>query len=183
MGDLVVGSVVFDQAGEPTAVAGVFDQAPERDCYEVVFSDGSVIVADGDHLWETMNRAGVRAVLDTLEVLATLRTASRELNHRVAVAGVVHFPERDLPTDPYTLGVRLGGGPTPESEPGGHAASEWIPSAYLRSHEKQRLSLPSGLMDSHGTSTSVGTVQFTSENMNLCRDVRTPVASSASWRR
>jgi Flp pilus assembly CpaF family ATPase len=177
MGDLVVGSVVFDEAGEPTAVTGVFDQAPDRDCYEVVFSDGSVIVADGAHLWETTTRAGVTAVVDTLEIRRTLRTSSQVLNHRVVVSRAVQLPERDLPEDPYLIGARLGARLPAEGERGTYLAAERIPPAYLRSHEKQRQSLLSGLMDTAGTITRAGTVQFTSENAKLCQDVRTLVAS------
>ncbi|MGV8847726.1 ATPase, T2SS/T4P/T4SS family [Tessaracoccus sp.] len=178
MGDLTIGSVIFDDTGELTEVTGVYDQAPDRACYEVVFSDGSVIVADGDHLWETTTADGVTAVRDTTEILSTLRTASHHLNHRVRVAAPVQFPEKDLPVDPYLIGAWFGGevilddGELDES-----TDQERIPSEYLRSHEKQRASLLSGLMDAAGTITGAGTVQFTSENTRLCRDVHTLVAS------
>ena len=32
----------------------------DRPCYEVEFSDGSVIVADAEHLWKTTTRASRR---------------------------------------------------------------------------------------------------------------------------
>lgn len=57
MGDLVVGSTIFDDTGKPTTVTGVYDQPPNRPCYAVTFSDGSTIVTDEEHLWLTEDRA------------------------------------------------------------------------------------------------------------------------------
>src|SRR5258708_39526464 len=51
MGDLVRGDLVFDQKGHPTRVMAAFDVMYHRTCYEVVFSDGSSIVADAEHEW------------------------------------------------------------------------------------------------------------------------------------
>ena len=53
MGDLGVGDLLFDEHGKPTRVLGVYDQPPDRPCYEIRFSDHSTIVADRDHLWVT----------------------------------------------------------------------------------------------------------------------------------
>lgn len=61
MGDLVVGDVVFDETGAPTTVVGAYDTQHDRPCYEVIFNDGSVIVADAEHLWATHTRAARRA--------------------------------------------------------------------------------------------------------------------------
>src|SRR6266851_1072273 len=51
MGDLVVGDFVFDEQGHPTRVIAAFDVMHHRTCYEVVFSDGSSLVADAEHEW------------------------------------------------------------------------------------------------------------------------------------
>jgi Rad3-related DNA helicase len=51
MGDLVVGDLVFDEAGQPTRVVAAFDTMYDRPCYKVVFSDGSSLVADAEHQW------------------------------------------------------------------------------------------------------------------------------------
>lgn len=53
MGELEVGQEVFDAEGRPTRVVGVSDVMTGHSCYEVVFSDGSSIVADAGHLWST----------------------------------------------------------------------------------------------------------------------------------
>ena len=51
MGDLARGDFVFDEKGHPTRVMAAFDVMHHRTCYEVVFSDGSSIVADAEHEW------------------------------------------------------------------------------------------------------------------------------------
>ena len=53
MGELRVGDQLYDDAGHTCRVTGVFDQPPGRPCFEVVFSDGSTIVADAEHRWLT----------------------------------------------------------------------------------------------------------------------------------
>lgn len=51
MGDLVVGDSVFDEQGQPTRVIAAFEVMHNRPCYEVVFSDGSSLIADAEHEW------------------------------------------------------------------------------------------------------------------------------------
>ena len=53
MGQLRLGEELYDDKGQICRVTGVFDQPPERPCFEVVFSDGSTIVADAEHRWLT----------------------------------------------------------------------------------------------------------------------------------
>jgi hypothetical protein len=58
MGDIAVGDSVFDEQGQPCAVLGATPIMYGRPCYEVEFSDGTVIVADAGHLWRTRTAAG-----------------------------------------------------------------------------------------------------------------------------
>src|SRR5229473_1104992 len=51
MGELRVGDQVFDEQGRPCTVTFATPVQHERTCYEVLFSDGESIVADGDHQW------------------------------------------------------------------------------------------------------------------------------------
>jgi replicative DNA helicase len=118
MGEVAVGDELIDANGRPTVVTAVSDVMNDRPCYEVEFSDGSTIVADGSHRWLTSTRASRRygrppAVVTTDEILATLwdsTAADRRRNHAIAVAAALQLPERDLPVAPYTLGVWLVGG-------------------------------------------------------------------------
>ncbi|MFE2615030.1 replicative DNA helicase [Micromonospora chalcea] len=60
MGAVRVGDELLAADGTPTTITNVFDVMHDRPCYEVEFSDGSVIVADAEHLWKTTTRASRR---------------------------------------------------------------------------------------------------------------------------
>src|SRR6266545_2639316 len=62
MGDLRPGDAVFDEHGLVTTVVATSELMTGRDCFEVVFSDGSAIVADAEHLWQTETNADRRRV-------------------------------------------------------------------------------------------------------------------------
>ena len=51
MGEVAVGDHALDAQGRPTRVVAATDVMVDRPCYEVHFSDGSVIVADAEHQW------------------------------------------------------------------------------------------------------------------------------------
>jgi replicative DNA helicase len=131
MGEVRVGDVVIGADGRPTRVLAATEVLTGRPCYEVHFSDGSVIVADGQHQWLTETRASRRsahaaksgynryrnqrtfaAVSTTEEIAATLRcpTAEHRLNHSVELARPLDLPDRELLVGPYTLGAWLGDG-------------------------------------------------------------------------
>ncbi|MET8349387.1 FtsK/SpoIIIE domain-containing protein [Micromonospora sp. NPDC005206] len=58
MGALRVGGKVFDEQGRPCTIVAATAVMYDRPCYEVEFSDGTVIVADAQHQWQTTTRAG-----------------------------------------------------------------------------------------------------------------------------
>src|SRR5579859_4684823 len=53
MGEIQVGDEVFDEGGQTCTVIAATAVMHGRPCYEVEFSDGTVIVADAEHLWRT----------------------------------------------------------------------------------------------------------------------------------
>ncbi|MDQ3761715.1 MAG: replicative DNA helicase [Actinomycetota bacterium] len=131
MGDVVVGDQLLGADGHPTTVVAATDVMHGRPCYEIEFSDGAVIVADGQHQWVTETRASRRPaqqdssgdnrypnqptfaeVRTTEEIAATLRcrTGDRRLNHSVVNCRPFDLPDRDLPIPPYSLGAWLGDG-------------------------------------------------------------------------
>jgi hypothetical protein len=58
MGEVQPGDEVFDENGQPCTVTAATPVMLGRPCYEVEFSDGTVIVADAEHLWRTTTAAG-----------------------------------------------------------------------------------------------------------------------------
>lgn len=117
MGEVAVGDQLIAANGRPTTVLAVSHVMHARRCYEVEFSDGSVVVADGAHMWLTHTRRARRygrpaSVHSTEEILATLRTrtADRRRNHSVPNTRPLALPDRELPIPPYTFGAWLGDG-------------------------------------------------------------------------
>jgi replicative DNA helicase len=61
MGEVRVGDRLLGADGRPTTVVAATEVLTDRPCYEVEFSDGTVIVADAQHQWRTTTRAARRA--------------------------------------------------------------------------------------------------------------------------
>ena len=53
MGEVRTGGYLLDADGKPTQVVAATGVLHGRPCYEVEFSDGSVIIADENHQWQT----------------------------------------------------------------------------------------------------------------------------------
>lgn len=134
MADLRVGDTVFDERGEPCTVTFATEIMHGRPCFDVVFDDGTVIVADAEHQWLTWTKAARKSagrrmvgesprhsrpqstprsfpsVVTTAQIKATLRYSVREINHSIPTCGPVACPVADLPVEPYVLGAWLGDG-------------------------------------------------------------------------
>ncbi|WP_376766474.1 replicative DNA helicase [Tsukamurella spumae] len=131
MGQVRPGDHLIGADGIPTMVVAATEVMTGRPCYEVEFSDGSVIVADAQHQWLTEDRTSrksansvravysrvrvqhaVAAVRTTEEIAGTLRTRTKDarLNHCVTNTEPLRLPAAELLVGPYTLGAWLGDG-------------------------------------------------------------------------
>ncbi len=117
MGEVRVGDQLFGVDGRPIAVVAATDVLRARPCFEVVFSDGSRIVADAEHQWVTetresrRNRAPGRVVSTTAELAESVRVGSDlRANHSIALSEPLMGQDADLPVPPYALGAWLGDG-------------------------------------------------------------------------
>ncbi|TFV56635.1 replicative DNA helicase [Mycobacterium sp. PS03-16] len=76
MGDVAVGDRLLGADGEPTTVVAATDVMLGRPCFEVEFSDGTVIVADAAHQWPTASgvrtTAQLRSGLDSIAAAGSL---------------------------------------------------------------------------------------------------------------
>lgn len=109
-----VGDLVFDERGRPTPVVAVSEVMTHRPSREVVFSDGTVALADASHQWVTRTRNDRRhgrppSIRTTDEIADSLMIGNNR-NHEIALAEPVDGPVRELPIDPYVLGAWLGHG-------------------------------------------------------------------------
>lgn len=114
IGDLQVGDLVIGSNGEPTPVLGVYPQG-EKDIYRVTAQDGSWTLCCGEHLWTVRTASDKRRnkpwrVLETKEMIGNLRAAHARRYELPLLTAPVCFPEREVPMDPYALGLLLGDG-------------------------------------------------------------------------
>ncbi|MFC1416437.1 PhoH family protein [Streptacidiphilus cavernicola] len=114
IGDLQVGDLVIGSNGEPTPVLGVYPQG-EKDIYRVTAQDGSWTLCCGEHLWTVRTASDRRRnkpwrVLETKEMIGNLRAAHARRYELPMLTGPVCHPEREVPMDPYALGLLLGDG-------------------------------------------------------------------------
>lgn len=114
--DVNVGDKVFGPDGSPTTVVAKYEPS-EDNYYEVDFGNAGNYVnetvrAGGGHLWEVDTCRWPRPkIVDTdwlYENLDAIRTQKQSLS--VRMAHPVEYERKDLPIDPYLLGVWLGDG-------------------------------------------------------------------------
>ena len=118
MGEVCVGDKLIGRDGKPTTVVAATEVMIGRPCYEVTFSDGTVVWADAEHQWVTQTRlqrqgrAETReSVVSTRDIAKTLRVGGdNRLNYSVDLAGPFDAPDAELLVAPYTLGAWLGDG-------------------------------------------------------------------------
>jgi replicative DNA helicase len=189
MGAVEPGDLLFGADGRPTRVVATSEVMHGRTCYEVEFSDGTVIVADAEHQWVTTVRTGapmrpaVRsgvatvlappATVTTREIAATLRhpVDGRPL-HAVMNTCPLDLPDSsDLPLPPYVLGGRLA------ADDAEGDASVHIPRSYLRAGVEQRRQLLAGLLDAAGRVAPGRSTQIRLIHADLAADVQELVVS------
>jgi phosphate starvation-inducible PhoH-like protein len=114
MGSLEVGDEVIGSDGRATRVLGVYPQG-ETLVYRVTMSDGASTIACAEHLWAVRTPEDKRdgkapRVLETAEMIDNLRRSHQHRYELPVLSEPVDWPRRDVPLDPYALGLLLGDG-------------------------------------------------------------------------
>jgi phosphate starvation-inducible protein PhoH and related proteins len=114
IGSLEVGDLVVGSDGKPTPVIGVYPQG-EKDIFRLTTQDGASVLCSGDHLWAVATRDDRRRgkplrVLTTREMIGNLRAYHYHRYELPLHSAPVRFPYREVPMDPYALGLLLGDG-------------------------------------------------------------------------
>lgn len=136
--DIHEGDFVFGVDGKPARVLATSEIFKNRKCYEITFEDGDKVVCDEFHKWTVQTKSYRRIAkyeanserkrpsfdqIDengnkTLQAFQLAKDFKRErkdkkgfeYKYRVPVPKAIEFPEKELPIDPYVLGVWLGDG-------------------------------------------------------------------------
>ena len=144
IGDITLGDLVFAEDGSLTEVIDIHDYEKSQ-TWNVIFSDGSSVVCDEQHLWKvrrigtdakntwrlmTLNeirtqkivgvkgnwRTGIKGITETCKEGETPWLDSRGYaRYQIPITDPVQYPESDLPIDPYLLGALIGDGGLTES--------------------------------------------------------------------
>lgn len=133
MGEIKEGDQVYDENGKICSVVGATDVMYNRECYRVVFSDDTEIIADAEHQWLTWDRRERKnhrrnskrvlvrnwgparndkpKVRTTKEILDTIVANDRgDANHSITCTAPIEGVDVEWPIDPYVLGAWLGDG-------------------------------------------------------------------------
>jgi phosphate starvation-inducible protein PhoH and related proteins len=113
IGDLDVGDLVVGSDGLPTPVLGVYPQG-RKAVYRVTTQDGASTLACGEHLWtvhtpDDRSHGRPARVLQTQDMIGQLRRGHVH-RYELPLVDPVEFGPRDVPVDPYALGLLLGDG-------------------------------------------------------------------------
>ncbi|MEZ5074739.1 MAG: PhoH family protein [Solirubrobacterales bacterium] len=128
IGDLEVGDPVIGSGGKPTPVIGVHPQG-KRPVYRLIAQDGATTRCCGEHLWHVYTAADRRRgkpgrVIPVRDMIGNLRAAHQHRYELPLLTGPVEMPAREVPMDPYALGLLLGDGCTTTSTTPSFATSD-----------------------------------------------------------
>lgn len=109
IGEIIVGDKIFDGSGNITSVKNV-SKIHYNPCYEIKFDTNDELVCDHEHRWVISERAKNGIYTDkeiTTDEMFSLYNSNSTIRIKCEA---ITLPEKDLPIDPYVLGVWLGDG-------------------------------------------------------------------------
>lgn len=113
-GGIHIGDSLFSDDGKICKVIDIpFDDITET--YEVTLRDGRKVRASANHLWRVIDWNNREKILSTLQILKSgyyrvKKNRYREAKYYIPCNSGVEFPKKDLPVNPYFLGLMLGDG-------------------------------------------------------------------------
>lgn len=114
MGEIKEGDFVYTSEGKAVKVLGVFEHG-ERDVYKIKTNLGKETLACDKHLWEVSESNYKRKynkpkLVNTLYIKDNIFNNYGGLKISIPKNNIIPFSEKQLPIDPYLLGVLLGDG-------------------------------------------------------------------------
>jgi chaperonin GroEL len=105
MGDLKVGDVICGTEGTHQTVDGIFDKGVKR-VHKITLDDGRYAEACDIHLWSVTTDSGTKKTITT----SALMDRNGKRPYYLPQTHVEFSQARELPIDPYTLGLLIGDG-------------------------------------------------------------------------
>lgn len=184
MGDLNVGDYIFGDDGKKHQILKTFPHK-DKEIYTVHFSDGTSVDCGLEHLWLVKNNSwkGTKwRVLSVKEMLESgLKTGVKKSINKfqIPIAKPVDFEAKDLPINPYDLGVLLCNSDVIKENNKEMSIlgldvdekSMFIPEDYKTASIEQRKELLSGLLDSCGFVTKGNKVHYKTKSLQMSKDV------------
>lgn len=114
MGSIRPGDFVIGSDGSPVRVTGVFPQG-KKEVYRLTMTDRSSTLACAEHLWavrtmEDKRRHKPQRILETREMVGNFRRNHQYRYELPLLSSPVNWPRREVPLEPYSLGLLLGDG-------------------------------------------------------------------------
>ena len=114
IGSLRVGDLVIGSNGRPTPVLGVYPQG-RQPVYRLSTQDGASTLCCAEHLWHVFTASDRRRgkpgrVLETQEMIGRLRSFHQHRFELPVLSAPVELAPREVPLDPYAVGLLLGDG-------------------------------------------------------------------------
>lgn len=142
MGDIKVGDRILGTHGSIQEVEAIFDKG-DKEVFELIFSDGRKVECSGEHIW-VMSKDGYPPRTFTTEeilddgIFREKTNGDRQFKY-FDQQEAVHFSTKELPLDPYLVGVLIGDGSLSGAD------STEISLGLNKQHIIDKLVLPDGL--------------------------------------
>lgn len=185
-GTLKVNDIVIGKNGKPIKVNGVYPQGM-RNAYKITFTDDISVVCDIEHIWHVNhlkkkdNDGNLLYENKTLkEILkhplysnpyTNIDYDDKRFNFSIPIADPIHFPEREINTNPYDYGVKI------SEKRLSFFRDKRINNEYLYNSIDNRILLLNGLMDVGGSVDENGKAKYFFENKTLGEDFRQLILS------
>jgi len=114
-GDLKVGDTIYGRNGKKTDVTFISEQRNDMNQYELIFDNGQKIKACGEHLWafKSSNKNKSEYVRNTEYMISEFENVRKYKTPGslwIDITKPLEFEAKEVPIDPYTLGLWLGDG-------------------------------------------------------------------------
>ena len=172
MEDTHVGDIVCTPSGETTQVTGVYPQGC-KDVYEIIFNNGDSVQCCKEHLWkiDSIRDGWTDKIKNTEYLIENFKSPCGDNKYAIKTS-FLKFKKQDVSIDPYLMGALIGDGLA-----GKRSHEKFIPDQYKYNSLSNRWHLIQGLMDTDGSVTKQGYLEFYTSSKKLAEDFKEVVES------